>query len=117
MTPDVRPLTNGANGAIIIPRCNTRQRAPSAEGDPVKPKLDWVTEEELHIIRACLTYYEAALNKAYREAEDPPVTLAVVHTVETVKRLDQRLLGILYNLQVAIDKYVAPEDTDDDIPF
>lgn len=115
--PDARPLTNGANGAIIPSRRNTRQRAPSAEGDQVKAELDWVSEGDLHLIRSCLTYYEAALNKAYREAEDPQVTLAVVDTVARLRRLDTRLRWTLRTLGTKIDNSIEQLGEDDDIPF
>lgn len=117
MTPDVRPLTNGANGAIIASRCNTRQRAPSTEGNPVKVQLNYLGVADVTLIRYCLTYYEAELAKAVRTVEDAAVTQSVVQTVETLQRLDRRLRAWVYKVDEAIDNYTDGEAKADDIPF
>ena len=117
MTPDVRPLTNGANCAIITPRCNTRQRAPSAEGTLVKGKLHYLGVADVTLIRYCLTTYEEQLMKVDRYVESREVTMAVAQTLETLRRLDRRLRRWVEKVDTAIDDIGTDEADDHDIPF
>lgn len=69
------------------------------------------------LIRHALTFYEERITACQRYAEQPEVTLAVVQTLETLRRVYLLLSNGIRMVDDDLSKKNAERDDLDDIPF
>lgn len=69
------------------------------------------------LIRHCLLYYEARITRLARPDEEEEVSIAVVNTIDTLRRLNLRLGNWVEEVDCRLDEARRGKAYDDDIPF